>query len=357
MSVVFSVLAAVTHGTSMFLTNMGLRSGRVPPLRAVMVNLSAANLLLWPAFFISLEFQPVALVWSGVAFFILAGLAAPLVGRYLGFQSIQRLGASRGSTLQLSEMLFAAPLAYLIFGQSVSHVSMVGIIVFIIGMGLFIKEVRSGVARRIPVEAVVADAEETVAGAPPAPTRGTAGADPGARRGTMSYATVGVISGLMAGLFFLFGNLFRLAGIEVIPSAVLGSAIGTLAALVVATAGAAGAGMPAYGEGRRGLLRGLGDHLEHGDALPLPGPRCGDPGRHRDHPQEHRAADHLRLGRHLPGEARTDHAPSDPAGSLGGLRAAMTTIGRLFEGMGAGRGGGTRYEGIQYSYPSWEGDL
>lgn len=299
MGVVFSVVAALTYGTSMFLTQMGLMSKAVPPLRAVMVNLIAANVLLWVAFLVSLSFKPVVIHWNGIAYFILAGLTAPLVGRYLGFQSIQRLGASRGSSFQLSEMLFAAPLAFILFGQRLTLTTLLGIVIVMVGMLLFINEIRSRGVRPIPVEPEIAyDLQSPALGGRPLPSpidaheepwravpvlaqagnlaptptqiyspalaqaSAQGGAQsgsglgnqtsarpwPGApaqgprpdgslRRGTLSYAGIGVACGLAAGLFFAAGNLFRQAGVEAIPSAVLGSAIGTLAALLVAAAG------------------------------------------------------------------------------------------------------------------------
>ena len=53
----------------------------------------------------------------------------------------------------------------------------------------------------------------------------------GSRR--LSRAGTGVVLGLAAGLFFASANLFRQAGVDAIPSALLESAIGTAAALLV----------------------------------------------------------------------------------------------------------------------------
>lgn len=242
MGVVFSVVAALTYGTSMFLTRLGLRSKAVPPLRAVMVNLIAANLLLWSTFAVSLLFQSVTIMWNGIAYFILAGLSAPLVGRYLGFQSIQRLGAARGSSFQLSEMLFAAPLALIFFDQHLTVPTVLGIVIVMVGMILFINEIRTSEVRTIPVEPETAfDPGEAAVpeGSPAVPESAQTPKveNRTLMRRTMSYAGIGVMCGLMAGLFFAAGNLFRQAGVVAIPSAVLGSAIGTLAALVVAAAG------------------------------------------------------------------------------------------------------------------------
>ena len=160
--------------------------------------------------------------WDGVVFFIAAGLMAPLLGRTANFMSIQRLGASRGGSLVLSENLFAAPLAFLFFGQTLSLITLTGIVVIVVGMVLFINEIRrTAPVVPVPVEGECAPMEEGT----PAP------AHVGSRR--LSRAGTGVVLGLAAGLFFASANLFRQAGVDAIPSALLGSAIGTAAALLV----------------------------------------------------------------------------------------------------------------------------
>ncbi len=222
MGILFAVLSALGYGASMFFTQMGLKSGKTPVLRGMMVGLLAANVALWCALLVSLLVRPVTFAWDGVVFFIAAGLMAPLLGRTANFMSIQRLGASRGGSLVLSENLFAAPLAFLFFGQTLSLLTVAGIVVIVVGMVLFINEIRRTVpVVPVPVEGECAPMEEDA----PAP------AHVGSRR--LSRAGTGVVLGLAAGLFFASANLFRQAGVDAIPSALLGSAIGTAAALLV----------------------------------------------------------------------------------------------------------------------------
>lgn len=211
MGIAFALLSAAGYGASYFFTQLGLRTRRVPALNAMMVNLLSANLALWLVFVGSLFFEPVVFRWNGLAFFVGAGLSAPLFGRYANFMSIQRIGAARAAALVLSENIFAGPLAFLLFGQVLSLMTIAGIVVLVGGMALFINEVHAS------------------AGASPATLErpGSAG---------LSYAGVGVAYGVASGLFAAAANLFRQAGVNAIPSALLGSAIGTLAALVVVSA-------------------------------------------------------------------------------------------------------------------------
>ena len=219
MGIFFAVLSALGYGASMFFTQMGLKSGKTPVLRGMMVGLLAANAALWCALVVSLPFRPVTFAWDGMVFFIAAGLMAPLLGRTANFMSIQRLGASRGGSLVLSENLFAGPLALLFFAQTLSLITVAGIAVIVVGMVLFINEIR----RTVPVAVPVPDPEMGVYSV----TQDGAGSRRLSRSGT------GVVLGLASGLFFASANLFRQAGVDAIPSALLGSAIGTAAALLV----------------------------------------------------------------------------------------------------------------------------
>jgi drug/metabolite transporter, DME family len=226
MGVLFAAFSALGYGASMSFTQMGLKSGKTPVLRGMMVGLLAANASLWAALLVSLLFHPMTFAWGGVAFFVAAGLMAPLLGRTANFMAIQRLGASRGASLVLSENLFAGPLALLLFAQTLSLVTVMGIVVIVVGMVLFINEIRQTVPMPVPMSVPVEGECAPVEG-----QRALAGARNGSRG--LSRSGIGVVLGLAAGLFFASANLFRQAGVDAIPSALLGSAIGTAAALLV----------------------------------------------------------------------------------------------------------------------------
>jgi len=82
-------------------------------------------------------------------------------------------------------------------------------------MVLFINEIRQTVPVSVPGEGGYALVQARV----------------GSR--SLSRSGTGVLLGLASGLFFASANLFRQAGVDAIPSALLGSAIGTAAALLV----------------------------------------------------------------------------------------------------------------------------
>lgn len=226
MGVIFALLSAVGFGSSMFFTQMGLKSRRVTVLQGMMVNLVAGNVALWLAFGVSLFFHSVTFTWSGIGYFVASGLLASLLGRSTNFMAIQRLGAARASSLVLSETVFAGPLAFVLFGQRLSPATIAGIGLLILGMALCISEMRgheTGSVVGTPDLASVVHDHPVIGG----------GAGGRARRRKLSRTETGVVLGLSTGLFAAGANLSRQAGVHAIPSALLGAAIGMLAALLV----------------------------------------------------------------------------------------------------------------------------
>lgn len=233
LAAMLAALSALGYGTGQFLTQLGLRHGRVRSAQALLINLTAATVFLLAALAISWTVQPVALDWRGVAYFAAAGVMAPFAGRSLNFMAIQRVGATRTASLGMSENLFAAALAWTLLGQTLSTTTLLGILVLVAGMVLFINETARAFAR----------AEGAAGGA-------------GRRRGRSAVAGVGF--GLTSGFFFSLAGIFRELGLDFLPSALLGATVGTCVALVVNLGNVARAGQ------LRGVFR-----VPWRDALPL----------------------------------------------------------------------------------------
>jgi drug/metabolite transporter (DMT)-like permease len=219
--IIFGILSAAGFGASVFLIQVGLRSGRVTPVQGMFVNLVAGNVLLLTALAIALTGGPMVLHWQGIMYFVAAGISAPLLGRVTIFYAIRHVGSTRAASLAISESLFAGPLAFLFLGQHISWLSGVGIVVIVVGTVLFISETRQTLSTDDGLELVE---DGTTA---PEPT----GQDVGRRVG------VGVIMALLSGFFFAVAGIFRQYGVDSIPSALLGTAIGTFVALLVSTVG------------------------------------------------------------------------------------------------------------------------
>ncbi len=215
LAVALAVLSALSYGSGQFLTQVGLRHGRVRAPQAILINLTAATLLLAVALAVAWAVYPVDLRWSGVIYFAVAGLLGPFAGRSLNFLAIQRVGATRTASLGMSESLFAAALAWMILGQTLSALTLVGVVVLVVGMGLFVNETGRTfrqVGAPLPVEG------------------GGVAIDTSLPTGTTA---VGTAIGLASGFLFSIAGIMRQLGIDLVPSAVLGAAVGTFVALLV----------------------------------------------------------------------------------------------------------------------------
>ncbi len=233
LAAMLAALSALGYGTGQFLTQLGLRHGRVRSPQALLINLTAATTLLLAVLAVSWTVQPVTLDWRGVAYFAAAGVMAPFAGRSMNFMAIQRVGATRTASLGMSENFFAATLAWILLGQSLSTTTLLGIAVLVAGMVLFINETARVFAR----------SEDT-------------GSE--TKRSRAKGAAAGVAFGLTSGFFFSLAGIFRELGLDLLPSAILGATVGTGVALVVNLANVA----------RAGQLRGV-FHVAWRDALPL----------------------------------------------------------------------------------------
>ena len=149
LAVAFAALSALAYGSGQFMTQLGLRHGRVRAPQAILINLTAASLVLMVALAVAWAVDPIDLEWRAVTYFAVAGLLGPFAGRSLNFLAIQRVGATRTASLGMSESLFAAALAWVILGQTLSALTLVGVVVLVVGMGLFVNE--TGRAFRLSV--------------------------------------------------------------------------------------------------------------------------------------------------------------------------------------------------------------
>jgi drug/metabolite transporter (DMT)-like permease len=211
--ILFGALSALGFGAGQFFTQVGLRTGRVTALQGLLINLLAANATLLLALFVVWSRGGVRTNAAGLAFFVGAGLLAPLAGRGLNIAAIGRIGATRTASLGMGEALYAAAIAWLVLGQTLSALTLLGILVLVVGTVLFLNEAARTHSRP---------------------------ATEGRRRRRFglhgSDAAVGVSLALLSGLFFAVAGVLRQLGLDEIPSAVLGAAVGTFSALLVTSA-------------------------------------------------------------------------------------------------------------------------
>ena len=138
---------------------------------------------------------------AGVVFFILAGFLGPILGRFSLYSSIRRIGATRSASLKITAPVFSAILAWILLKEFLSWNMALAIIIIISGIYLVISS---------PVRAE--DGEET-----------------------KPQTKAGFGLGFLAAFFFAATNVSRKAGLQHIPSAIVGSTLSAFAALIAFT--------------------------------------------------------------------------------------------------------------------------
>lgn len=160
------------------------------------------------------------LPWEAVAFFCGAGLFTSYVGRLLFFNSIERIGPSRAGTIKVSTPIYTVLIGIFIMGETLSKLDLFGILLTL--GGLFFVSYNP-----IPNGQTVLTMQKTK---------------------IETKILLGVTFGLLAGLSFSTGNIFRKMGMNIINAPVEGTAIGALIALLVSGIYLAGKGKLNRGE-------------------------------------------------------------------------------------------------------------
>lgn len=178
--------------------------------------------------------------WTGLGFFILGGLLTTLIGRWLWFLSIRRIGPARAGAFKVSQPLFTLTFAIWVLGERADAVSLLGLGLTLAGLYLVSLE-----AVRRESAPVAAAAE----GPSPRLATGPAAAPGPGDRLRASAGLAGVGFGVASAVSFAAGNISRKAGVMRWGEPVVGAFVGASVAL----SGFLGAGLA---QGRlRELLR------------------------------------------------------------------------------------------------------
>lgn len=221
--VLFGFLSAVGYGAGQFLIHAGMEGNQVGPVRSLLLNLAAGNLVLLLALAVVWPLAPVPLHWQGILLFMAAGLMAPLAGRGTIILAIERIGATRASSLQVAESLFATSMGVLLLGQAITPVSLVGIVLLVVATFLFLNEQRPRPGAPL---AEPASAAGNGLGGPELPIVASQPRFAAGRRWGVAFA-------LLSGFFFAVAGILRQLGMDVVPSAVLGATVGSLTAFAI----------------------------------------------------------------------------------------------------------------------------
>jgi drug/metabolite transporter (DMT)-like permease len=100
----------------------------------VTVNLLFCGLLL--GIQMAVADKGIAWSWAGTAWFVLAGVFSTYLGRWFFFEAVVQLGAAKASLFQVSSPGFAALIAWIFMGESLSAAGLAGIVLTMAGLML-----------------------------------------------------------------------------------------------------------------------------------------------------------------------------------------------------------------------------
>jgi drug/metabolite transporter (DMT)-like permease len=78
--------------------------------------------------------------WKGVGFYVIAGVLTMVVGRSFLYKSVRRLGVIRSSTVKRMNPFFSSLLAFLILGEVITGLGVVGMLALLAAFGLMLAE-------------------------------------------------------------------------------------------------------------------------------------------------------------------------------------------------------------------------
>lgn len=212
MANLFALLSAVGYGLHDLFVALGMRRGQATSSQALVINLLAGVLLLLIAsswIYWTAGYPPLNAL--GIIYFMASGVSAPFFGRIFSISAIQRIGATRSSTLRLSDTFFTMFIAVLFLKDPLSLRSALGIILLALGVILIINEKKTD-PETAPVAATT-DREKKNA--------------PWEFMGVLKNINPGFFFGLASAFFFALGGIFRELGVEQVPSAILGATVST----------------------------------------------------------------------------------------------------------------------------------
>lgn len=157
-----------------------------------------------------LRTTPFRIEWGPFAMFVVGGLFTAYLGRRLFFRTVQSIGPSRASALQITNPVFAAAISWLFLGEALGPAAL-GFVVLVIG-GLYLTS-------QVPAKAPVPVASgESVAGPEPRHAR---------------LPSREIVLGLVGAVSYAVGNVIRSTAVRHWDEAIFGGFVGASAATLI----------------------------------------------------------------------------------------------------------------------------
>lgn len=149
----------------------------------------------------------IQLPMRAILFYCGAGLLTSYLGRLLLFNGIERIGPSRAGTFKVASPIYTVLVGIFILGETLSKLELWGILLTM--SGLFLVSYTPVPKQQLGYLEVAATAEKV-----------------------KTNTLWGITYGLLSGLAFSAGNIFRKAGMNIVSTPIEGTAIGSLIALL-----------------------------------------------------------------------------------------------------------------------------
>lgn len=240
MPILLALISAAGYGLGDFCFHLGMKSGRASSSQILIINLLTGNILLFIFVVFMFITQGIpALNWQGILYFAAAGVSAPFLGRILTILAIKEIGATRASTLRVSDTFFTMIIAVIFLGDYLSLLSIVGAIILFIGIGIMINDLNKDNSAEKP---------QLTSNVDPFPADSSS--QPSTKRLLLFLKNIDLINygsflALLSAFSFALGSIFRQIALQYIPVVILGTFIQTFVALVTN-------GITAYSSGQLG---------------------------------------------------------------------------------------------------------
>jgi len=246
MGSLLAFISAICYAVGYLLVRTGVKPGD-PDGGAFVTTVFNAVLLGGAAAIVLLLGAPVTFVPAGVAWFAVAGVLGPFAGRILMFAGIHRVGPARAAAVVNSAPIITVFLAVTVLGETLSPADMIAVALVVTGLVVLMAEAfqEAGARPRADRMPFPPTADDPVLEASVAERARTAAADFRRRYGTA--LVIGILAAAGSAVAFGFARTARRLGLEFIPEALMGAALGAMAGLLthVVVQGA---------QGRLGLL-------------------------------------------------------------------------------------------------------